>query len=342
MHWFYGLIIMAFIFYVILKNLPEPPKENDTTSKRETNISTKSKKKKNKKSKSKSQAQQVQAKLNQKIQKKNTSPKGKTNELDENEWPSLDKINEEKREAAKAAAQKQKNKQKNKKEDFNITHYDEEAEEINSSSNLDDNEEYVKKSSDKPIVIQNVSLPVTNRRYKKHIVQENQKYISSDDEEISDGEIKVVRVVEKKEEFEKIELPPEVDGWKNVVPKKANVLVIKSASSPTPVVYKDYIRKPKEEPLTKKQKENRKKAEKKKLEKQRERELQEQRLRQHRLEQQRLNIGYKYVAPPKPKSNTVKSKQSKVAPAPIINHNTQNGMVSAKVPADGITSLWGN
>jgi len=346
MHWFYGLLIMAAIFYVILKYLPEPPNDKDTSSKREVNTSSKSKKKKNKKSKSKTQAQQVQAKLNQKMQKKVTSPKGKTNELDENEWPSLDKINEEKKEAAKAAAKKQKNKQNNKKQEFNITHYDEEvSEEINSSSNIDDNEneEYVRKSSDKPIVIQNVSLPVTNRRYKKHIVQENQKYISSDDEELSDGEIKVVRVVEKKEEYEQIELPPEVDGWKNVVPKKANVLVIKSASSPTPVVYKDYVRKPKAEPLTKKQKENRKKAEKKKLEKQRERELQEQRLRQHRLEQQRLNVGYRYVAPPKPKSNTVKSKQSKVAPAPIINsNNSQNGMVSAKVPADGITSLWGN
>ncbi|OUM69215.1 hypothetical protein PIROE2DRAFT_57581 [Piromyces sp. E2] len=334
---------MAVIFYVIMKNLPEPPKDNDTISKREVNTSTKSKKKKNKKTKSKTQAQQVQAKLNQKMQKKNTSPKGKTNELDENEWPSLNKINEEK----KAAAQKQKNNQ-NKKKEFNITHYDEEAEEVHSSSNIDDNDdddEYVRKSSDKPVVIQNVSLPVTNRKYKKHIVQENQKYISSDDEEISDGEIKVVRVVEKKEEYERIELPPEVDGWKNVVPKKANVLVIKSASSPTPVVYKDYVRKPKAEPLTKKQKENRKKAEKKKLEKQRERELQEQRLRQHRLEQQRLNVGYRYVAPPKPKSNTVKPKQSKVAPAPIINSNNsnnQNGMVSAKVPADGITSLWGN
>jgi len=228
MHWFYGLLIMAVIFYVILKNLPEPPK-NDTTTKREVSTSSKSKKKKNKKSKSKAQAQQVQAKLNQKMQKKNTSPKGKTNELDDNEWPSLDKINEEKKEAAKAAAQKKKNKQNNNntKKEFNITHYDEEASEEVNSSNIDednDDEEYVKKSSDKPIVIQNVSLPVTNRRYKKHVVQENQKYISSDDEEISDGEIKVVRVVEKKEEYERVELPPEVDGWKNVVPKKASKL----------------------------------------------------------------------------------------------------------------------
>ncbi|ORX61097.1 hypothetical protein BCR36DRAFT_408078 [Piromyces finnis] len=344
MHWFYGLIIMALIFYVIISKLPEPPKDKDTTSSREIKTSTKTKKKKNKKAKSKAQTQQVQAKLNQKMQKKNTPPKGKSNELDENEWPSLDKINEEKKEAAKTAAQKQKNKAINNNNEFNITHYDKEISDVNSSSNIDDSDEHVKKSSDKPVVIQNVSLPVTNRRYRKHIVQENQKYISSDDEEISDGEIKVVRVVEKKEEFEKVELPPEVDGWKNVVPKKANVLVIKSASSPTPVVYKDYIRKPKEEPLTKKQKENRKKNEKKKLEKQRERELQEQRLRQHRLEQQRLNVGYKYVAPPKPKSNTVKSKQSKVAPAPIINSNnskSQNGMISATVPANGITSLWG-
>jgi len=342
MHWFYGILFIAFVFYLFLKKLPEPPKVDGTKStQREVNTS-KTKKKKNKNKKAKAQTQ-VQAKLNQKIQKKNTPPKGKTNELDENEWPSLEKINEEKKAAALSKSNKQKN-QINKNNEFNITHYEEEnSEDINSSSNLDDNEEHVRKSSDKPIVIQNVSLPITNRKkYKKHIVQENQKYISSDDEEISDGEIKVVRVVEKKEEIERVELPPEFDGWKNVVPKKANILVIKSASSPTPIVQKTVIRKPKEEPLTKKQKENRKKAEKKKLEKQRERELQEERLRKYRLEQERLH----YKAPQKPKSNNTKPKQSKVAPAPVISSNNSkaqnDGWVSAKVPAGGITSLWGN
>ncbi|KAL6607692.1 hypothetical protein LY90DRAFT_665888 [Neocallimastix californiae] len=355
MHWFYGLLLMGFIFYLILKKLPDPPKENET-SKREVHTSnSKSKKKKNKKSKAKTQAQ-VQAKLNQKIQKKNTPPKGKTNELDENEWPSLEKINEDKKAATKEKSRKRKEKQINKESEFKITHYDDDNLENNSNnnsnSNVDDDysENEVKKSSDKPIVIQNVSLPITNRKkYKKHVVQENQKYISSDDEEISDREVKVVRVVEKKEEIENIELPPEIDGWKNVVPKKANILVIKSASHPTPVVVKSTIRKPKEEPLTKKQKENKKKAEKRKLEKQRERELQEERLRLYRLEQKKQNIGYKYVAPPKPKSsNTVNTKSKSPAPAPIINSSTNkksknqnnNGLISAKVPANGITSLW--
>lgn len=269
MHWFYGILIIAFIFYLFLKKLPEPPKDNETkTVQRDVNTS-KTKKKKNKKTKAKAKAQ-IQEKLNQKIQKKNTPPKGKTNELDENEWPTLGKMNEEKKAAEKAIVQKQKENQIKRKNEFNIKYYDEASDDVNSNSNVDDNgtddnEEYVRKSTDKPVVIQNVSLPVTNRRYKKHVIQENQKYISSDDEEISDGEIKVVRVVEKKEELEKIELPPEVDGWKNVVPKKANILVIKSASSPTPIVQKTVIRKPKEEPLTKKQKENRKKAEKKKI-----------------------------------------------------------------------------
>jgi len=313
--------------------------------------SSKSKKKKNKKSKAKTQAQ-VQAKLNQKVQKKNTPPKGKTNELDENEWPSLEKINEDKKAAALEKSRKQKEKQINSKNEFNITHYeDNNSEDNNSNSNEEDSEELVSKSSDKPVVIQNVSLPITNRKkYKKHIVQENQKYISSDDEEVSDREVKVVRVVEKKEEIENIELPPEVDGWKNVVPKKANILVIKSASNPTPVVVKNTIRKPKEEPLTKKQKENRKKAEKKKLEKQRERELQEERLRQYRIEQRKQNIGYKYVPPPK-QTSTVKAKPkvtSKTpAQAPIINssnnksnNHNDNTVITAKVPANGITSLW--
>lgn len=355
---------MVIIFYFILKKLPEPPKAEEK-SKREVSNTSKSKKKKNKKSKSKVQQAQVQAKLNQKIQKKNTPPKAKSNELDENEWPSLEKINEDKKAAAKAASEKQKEKKNNsnnnKNKDFNITHFEEQ---VSEGSNLDDNdddddeEEYVRKSSDKPVIIQNVSLPITNRRYKKHIVQENQKYISSDDEEISDREVKVVRVVEKHEDIESIELPPEEDGWKNVVPKKANVLVIKSSSNPTPVVVKSYNRKPKEEPLTKKQKENKKKAEKKKLEKQRERELQEERLRRHRLEQQRLNIGYKYVPPPKP-HNTVKTSSKTPAPAPVIfssssssnntsnnNKNSKNNKkdewVSTTVPANGITSLWGN
>jgi len=349
MHWFYGILLMLFFFYLIFLYLPEPQKENENATKKGVNTSSsKSKKKKNKKTKAKAQAQ-VQAKLNQKIQKKNTPPKGKTNELDENEWPSLEKINEEKKAAALSKSNKQKN-QINKNNEFNITHYEEEnSEDINSSSNLDDNEEHVRKSSDKPIIIQNVSLPITNRKkYKKHIVQENQKYISSDDEEISDREVKVVRVVEKKEDIERIELPPEVDGWKNVVPKKANVLVIKSSSSPTPVVKKTIIRKPKEEPLTKKQKENRKKAEKKKLEKQHERELQEERLRLHRLEQKRQNIGYTYVPPPK-SNNTVKPKP-KTTPVqtPVVNNSNknsnkknENAWITAKVPADGITSLWG-
>eukprot|EP00833_Pecoramyces_ruminatium_P018485 jgi/Orpsp1_1/1192517/evm.model.d7180000093929.1 len=330
MHWFYGILLMLFFFYLIFKYLPEPQQEKENSTKKEVvSSNSKSKKKKNKKTKAKAQAQ-VQAKLNQKIQKKNTPPKGKTNELDENEWPSLEKINEEKKAASLVKSKKQKN-QINKNNTFNITHYeDENSEDINSSSNLDDNEEHVRKSSDKPIVIQNVSLPITNRKkYKKHIVQENQKYISSDDEEISDREVKVVRIVEKKEDIESIELPPEVDGWKNVVPKKAK------------------------EPLTKKQKENRKKAEKKKLEKQRERELQEERLRLHKLEQRKQNIGYKYVPPPKP-STTVKPKakatsvQSPVQ-APVVNNSNkksnkknENAWVTAKVPADGITSLWGS
>jgi len=223
MHWFYGILLIAFVFYLFLKNLPEPPKDDGTKStQREVNTS-KTKKKKNKNKKAKAQTQ-VQAKLNQKIQKKNTPPKGKTNELDENEWPTLEKMNEENKAAERASTQKQKNKKNKKKNEFNITHYNETSDNDNSNvdDNGDDNEEYVRKSSDKPIVIQNVSLPVTNRRYKKHVIQENQKYISSDDEEISDGEIKVVRVVEKKEEIERVELPPEVDGWKNVVPKKAS------------------------------------------------------------------------------------------------------------------------
>ena len=224
MHWFYGILLMCLIFYLILKKLPEPPKKKETSTKREVNTSSsKSKKKKNKKSKAKTQAQ-VQAKLNQKVQKKNTPPKGKTNELDENEWPSLEKINEDKKAAALEKSRKQKEKQINSKNEFNITHYeDNNSEDNNSNSNEEDSEELVSKSSDKPVVIQNVSLPITNRKkYKKHIVQENQKYISSDDEEVSDREVKVVRVVEKKEEIENIELPPEVDGWKNVVPKKAS------------------------------------------------------------------------------------------------------------------------
>jgi len=351
MHWFYGLLLMGFIFYLILKKLPDPPKE-DKTSTREVHISnSKSKKKKNKKSKSKTQAQ-VQAKLNQKIQKKNTPPKGKTNELDENEWPSLEKINEDKKAATLEKSRKQKEKQTNKKNEFNVIHYeDDNSEDNNSNSNVEDSEEPIGKSSDKPVIIQNVSLPITNRKkYKKHVVQENQKYISSDDEEISDREVKVVRVVEKKEEIENIELPPEVDGWKNVVPKKANILVIKSASNPTPIVVKNTIRKPKEEPLTKKQKENKKKAEKRKLEKQRERELQEERLRQYRVEQKKQNIGYKYVPPPKP-SNNIKAKPkitSKTpAQAPIINslnnrsnNHNDNTLITAKVPTNGITSLW--